>query len=63
MVACINSMVAGGAMTLLAHHFLRRAIGISIGLGQVTAVLLVFVFYRFQRWRFDAFSSAMHPAP
>jgi hypothetical protein len=59
MVACINSMVAGGAVTFLAHHYLRPSIGISIGLGLATAAILVIGFYRFQRWRFATFSSAI----
>jgi hypothetical protein len=59
MVACINSMVAGAAVTLLVHHFFRPTIGISIGLGLATASVLVIAFYRFQRWRFATFSSAM----
>lgn len=63
MVACINSMVAGGAVTLLAHHLFRPAIAISIGLGLTTAAILVIAFYRFQRWRFATFSSAMQRAP
>jgi hypothetical protein len=62
MVACINSMVAGGAVALLSHHFLRRSIGISLGLGLATAALLVIAFYRFQRWRFTTFHSALQRA-
>jgi hypothetical protein len=63
MVACINSMVAGGAVTFLVHHLFHPALGISIGLGLATAALLMVAFYRFQRWRFATFSSAMQRIP
>lgn len=64
MVAIINSIVAGAGVTLLANHFLGPGrIGIAIVVGVIAAALLVMVFYRFQRWRFNAFDEAMKRIP
>jgi hypothetical protein len=60
MVACINSVVAGAGLTLLAHRLLgpdRRAL--AVWLGVATGALLVAAFFAYQKWRYRAYESLM----
>ncbi len=64
MVAIINSIVAGAGVSLLINYFARpTSVGIAILLGVAASVMLVILFYRFQRWRFEMFSAAMERIP
>jgi len=56
MVAVINAIVAGAGVTLLVRErFGESRSTLALVLGVATVVLLVFAFYRFQRWRFSTF--------
>jgi hypothetical protein len=58
MVAVINNVVAGVAVALLTY-FLRPAAPawMGAGAGIAGAVLLTWLFYVYQRWRFDDFEA------
>lgn len=59
MVAIVNNIIAGVAVTLFTHRFLgpdRTAVAISI--GAASAVLLTVAFLAYQRWRFSMFDGA-----
>jgi hypothetical protein len=60
MIAFINSIVAGAAVTLLANNFvLRDQTVLALLLGVVTALALMVAFLFFQRWKYRAFAPAV----
>lgn len=56
MVAFINSIVAGGGVTLLAGALLGAGQqGLALGLGVAAAAVLMAAFLAYQRWRYSTF--------
>jgi hypothetical protein len=64
MVAIINSIVAGAGIALLAAaHLDPSLIGVALLIGIGTSIVLIAVFYQFQRWRFRVYQDAMSRIP
>ena len=56
MVACINNIVAGASIAILAHWlFGSRWISFAVVLGVAAAAILTAAFLIYQRWRFSMF--------
>jgi hypothetical protein len=63
MIACVNNIVAGAGVTLLANALLggdHIGLALVFGIGSTLALTLVFLVY--QRWRFTTIDVAM-PGP
>jgi hypothetical protein len=59
MIAVINNIVAGAAVALLVHAAAPSlAPGVCAGVGLIAAVLLSWLFYAYQRWRFADYDDA-----
>jgi hypothetical protein len=58
MVAFINNFLAGAGVTLLALHVLGAATPVAVLAGAGTALLLVVVFFAYQKRRFRQFQPA-----
>jgi hypothetical protein len=62
MVACINSVVAGAGIALLADRLLggaRQGVALACGVGAALALMLLFLVY--QRWRIGTLSLPLRP--
>ena len=54
MLAFINSLVAGAGATLLVSNLSGLGVGPALLAGGGTTLVLIFLFYRYQRWRYRA---------
>ena len=52
MLAWINSFVAGAGVTLLVGNLSRVGLPLALVAGAGTAIALIVLFYRYQRWRY-----------
>jgi hypothetical protein len=62
MIACVNSVIAGAGVTLLANALLggeRFGLALASGIGSAVASTIGFLAY--QRWRFRSIEGAMRP--
>jgi hypothetical protein len=59
MVACINNILAGVCIALLARWTLgRHGTSFAVVLGVAAAVILTAAFFAYQRWRFNMFEAS-----
>jgi hypothetical protein len=63
MVAFINTFVAGAGMTLLSRHLLGAQTPAALLAGVGTALVLVAVFFAYQKWRFRLAEPAAPATP
>ncbi len=62
MIAFVNSIVAGAAMTLTVKTFMGDgAVKVAFICGGISVVLLMIAFTFYQRWRFGSIGSVMQP--
>lgn len=62
MVACVNNIVGGAGITLLARWFLgSHRLYLAVGLGLVSGAILTAAFLAYQRWRFSMFGPVAAP--
>jgi hypothetical protein len=60
MVACVNNIVAGASIALLAHWLLgSHRLSIAVALGVTGAAILTAAFLAYQRWRFSFFDTVV----
>jgi hypothetical protein len=63
MIAFVNSVVAGVAVTLAVQALVREGdVTVAFICGGITVILLMIAFTFYQRWRFSAIGSVMVPA-
>lgn len=64
MIAFINNVVAGAGVTLLINALAGPGhLGLALGGGALTVILLMALFLTYQRWRFGSLPLAMRPSP
>lgn len=60
MIAIINNVVAGAGITLLVNALLGGDhVGLALGGGALSVVLLTIVFLAYQHWRFSSIKLAV----
>ena len=63
MIAFVNSLVAGAGVALLTSSLLGDPhIAFALGLGGVAVVVVIALFYVYQRWRITDSSEQAHPS-
>lgn len=64
MIAVINNVVAGVSTALLARFLIPSAPSwVDVGAGSAGALILMWLFYTYQRWRFADYDARTHQHP